>query len=309
MEEIEIQIKEILVQSILKTVKFYDLFDFPLTLEELQTDLYKYSEPLHVTELKGTLEYLGQEGKIAYLKEHYFLPGRESIIETRKTRKFIAEKFWNRVKLYGQYMRAVPFVKMIAVCNNLAYDNPTEQSDIDLFIVVKPGRMWLARLAITLILQFYGVRRHGDKVAGRFCLSFFVTEKKLDMSQLELKPEDPYLAYWVKNLTPVYGEEMYETFKKTNENWLQTYGLQFSNDRKRHMYLYHERKTKRFTEWVFNRYLGDFMEWILKKTFKRKTLKSKARLGANSHVIVTDDILKFHDHDRRKEYYEKWNSK
>ena len=302
----ESQIKPELVEAILKTIKFYDLFDFPLTLEEIKDYLYKYFAPLHVKELRGTLDHLVDEGKLSFLKEFYILPGRENTIEIRKTRKFIAEKFWNRVKLYGQYMRAVPFVKMIGVCNNLAHDNPNEQSDIDLFIVVKPGRMWLARLAITLILQFYGVRRYGDKVAGRFCLSFFVTENKLDMSELELKPEDPYLAYWVKNLTPVYGEKTYEAFKEKNEAWLKTYGLTFSDDRKRHMYLYNERKTKRFAEWIFSGWMGDFFEWVLKKTFKRKTLKNKERLGSNSCVVVTDDMLKFHNHDKRKEYYEGW---
>lgn len=307
MEEQELKINQALVNAIIKTIRFYDLFDFPLIVEDIQENLYKYPHPLHVAELRGTLDLMVEEGILVNLKEFYVLPGREKIIEIRKTRKFIAEKFWNRVKLYGQYMRAVPFVKMIAVCNNLAYDNPSDQSDIDLFIVVKPGRMWLARLAITMILQFYGVRRHGHHVAGRFCLSFFVTENKLDMSELELKPEDPYLAYWVKNLTPVYGEEMYEQFKQKNEVWLGGYGLKFNDDRKRHMYLYRERKTKRFAEWLSNGYLGNFCEWVLKKTFKRKTLKNKERLGPHSNVVVTDDMLKFHNHDKRKEYYELWS--
>ena len=72
------------------------------------------------------------------------------------------------------------------------------------------------------------------------------------------------------------------------------------------MYLYNERKTKRFAEWIFSGWMGDFFEWVLKKTFKRKTLKNKERLGSNSCVVVTDDMLKFHNHDKRKEYYEGW---
>lgn len=301
-------IKPELVEAILKTINFYDLFDYPLTLDEIQDYLYKYPEPLHARELRATLEYLIEEGKVASLKDYYVLAGREKLIEIRKTRKFIAERFWNRVKLYGQYMRAVPFVKMIAVCNNLSYDNPSEQSDIDLFIVIKPGRMWLARLAITLILQFYGVRRYGNNIAGRFCLSFFVTENKLSVEEFELKPEDPYLAYWVKNLTPVYGEKAYEEFKLRNTLWLNKYGLEFTENQKRHMYLYKERKTKRFAEWVFRGWMGNFCEWVLKMTFKRKTLKKAAELGNQSHVVVTDDMLKFHSHDKRSEYYERWKN-
>ena len=301
-------VKPALLKAIMKTIHFYDLFDFPLKFEEIQGYLYQYQMALHAKELRATLECMVEAGQLLFIKDLYLLPGRETLIETRKARKFIAEKFWNRTKLYGQYMRAVPFVKMIAICNNLAYDNPSDQSDIDLFIVIKPGRMWLARFFITLILQFYGVRRHGKNVVGRFCLSFFVTENKLNMSDLALKPEDPYLAYWTKNLTPIYGEACYESFKKANEVWLKTYCLEFTDHQKRHMYFYKERKTKRFFEWIFGRLFGNFSEWFLKNTFKRRTLRRSKKLGPQSHVVVTDDMLKFHDHDRRKEYYETWKS-
>jgi len=307
-DEIDSHIKPALVASILKTIRFYDLFDFPLKIDEVQNYLYAYKDPLHIKELRATLEYMVKEGQLELIKEYCLLPNRQMLIDTRKGRKFIAEKFWNRSKLYGQYMRAVPFVKMISICNNLSYDNPSEQSDIDLFIVIKPGRMWLARFFITLILQFYGVRRHGQHVVGRFCLSFFVTENKLAMSELALKPEDPYLAYWTKNLTPIYGEACYETFKEKNEGWLKTYNLAFTDHQKRHMYFYKERKTKRFAEWVFGGIVGNFAEWLLKQTFKRRTLSRSKKLGPKSNVVVSDDMLKFHDHDRRREFYERWKS-
>lgn len=304
----EIKVKPELVAAIMKTIVFHDLFDFPLTIEEVQDLLYKYNKPLHIKELRATLNRLAEQGKLSYLKDYYVLAGRETIIETRKTRKFIAEKFWARTKQYGQYMRAVPFVKMVAVCNNLAYDNPNEQSDIDLFIVVKPGRMWLSRFIITLILQFYGVRRHGDKIAGRFCLSFFVTSEKLRMNELELKPEDPYLAYWTKNLTPIFGETTYKLFKNLNSDWLSSYGLKFTDHQLRHLFVREKRAMKRFGEWLFGGFVGDAFEKLLKKTLKVKTLKSMNALGPESNVVVTDDMLKFHNHDRRQEYFEAWRA-
>jgi hypothetical protein len=302
-----IQIRPELVESILKTIAFFDLFDFPLSAEEVLDYLYQYDRPVHIREVEATLKVLSErDGRLSGLKGYYVLPGREAIIETRKTRKFIAEKFWTRTKLYGTYMKNVPFVEMIAVCNNLAYDNPSEQSDIDLFIVVKPGRMWLARLLITLILQFYGVRRYGDKIAGRFCLSFFVTSEKLRMREFELRPEDPYLAYWTKNLRPIYGERTYLRFREENERWLNHYGLRFGTQYKTHMYHETGSRTKRFWEWFFGGAFGDLCEGLLKKTLKKRTLRKMQMLGTEAEVIVTDEILKFHNHDRRKEYFEAW---
>ncbi|MBU0577271.1 hypothetical protein KJ742_07045 [Patescibacteria group bacterium] len=296
-----------LKQSIHKTIAYFDLFDFPLTAEEIKEYLYNYSKPVHIKEIKGTLDEMTEEEKLEELKDFYVLKGRGGIIETRKTRKFIAEKFWNRTKLYGQYMRAVPFVRMVSVCNNLSYDNPNQDSDIDLFIVIKPGHMWLSRLILTLILQFFGVRRHGNKVTGRFCLSFFITENALSMEKLQIKPEDPYLAYWTKLLSPIYGENVYEEFKKQNEIWLEEkYGLKFSDEQKKHLYVDRVSGIKGFFEWIFGGCFGNLIEKFLKKTFKKKTLHKMKHLGPEASVIVSDDILKFHNHDKRREYFEKW---
>ncbi len=300
------RVKEGLVKACLETIRFFDLFDFPLGAEEIQDYLYKYHDPLHIKELKMTLDHMVTSGQLSEIKGYFVLPGRENLIETRKTRKFIAEKFWNRTKLYGTYMRSVPFTRMIAVCNNLAYNNPSEQSDIDLFIVVKPGRMWLARLLITAILHFYGVRRYGNKVAGRFCLSFFVTSENVSMNDFQLGEEDPYLAYWTKNLRPIFGHQTYHDFREENQEWLKGYGLRFDDTYKKHMYHYEDGRLKKLSEWLLGGFMGDQFEKLLKATLKKKTLKSMKGLGPDANVIVTDEVLKFHNHDRRQEFLDRW---
>ena len=41
----------------------------------------------------------------------------------------------------------------------------------------------------------------------------------------------------------------------------------------------------------------------------QKTLDDTRRyLGPEANVIVTDDMLKFHNHDRRKEYLKRWEN-
>ena len=134
--------------------------------------------------------------------------------------------------------------------------------------------MWLARLIITLILQFFGVRRYGDKIAGRFCLSFFVTEKRLNLEPLQIKPEDPYLAYWTKNLKPIYGEEMYSNFKEENKKWLsEKYSLHFPQEESAHRYLEEKSFLKTCFESCLSGFIGNMIESLLKKTFKKRTLK------------------------------------
>lgn len=296
----------ILSDSILKTIAFFDLFEFPLTAPEIKDHLYQFDRPLHIKEVEGTLRQMMEEGKLEAIKDYFVLKNRTNLVETRKTRKFIAEKLWNRVKLYSAWMQRMPFIRMIAVCNNLSTDNVDEKSDIDLFVVAEPGHLWTARFFMTCLLHFFGVRRHGSHIAGRFCLSFFMTTNKLNIGELQISPEDPYLAYWTQTLTPIYGESMYEEFKKVNGSWLkESYGLFFLDFARRHLYFLPENRFKQFLEKCF----GNWFETLLKKTLKKKTLESQQKLGPNPSVIVSDDILKFHNEDRRQEFLEKWKIK
>ena len=82
-----------LQKSILQTIAFFDLFDFPLTAEEIKKYLYDYKDPVHIKEIKGTLEEM--EG-LEKFHEYYVFIGRGKLVDIRKARKFISEKFWGR---------------------------------------------------------------------------------------------------------------------------------------------------------------------------------------------------------------------
>ncbi|MBI5412562.1 hypothetical protein HZA43_05350 [Candidatus Peregrinibacteria bacterium] len=295
----------ILQSSILKTIAFFDLFDFPLTAEEVQRYLYGYGQPVHIKEIKGTLALMPS---LESLKDYYFLKGRGELVRIREARQYRAQQYWDRVKFYGLHMRQIPFVRMIAVCNTLSYNNVTDESDIDLLVITEPGRLWTARLFLTLLLQFFGVRRHGNKIAERFCLSFFVTTQRLNFQPLLLAPEDPYLAYWLAFLAPIEGRETYDHLKKLNEVWLKAdYGLIFPPEQGRHFYALEKSRLKRFQEWTLRGRLGDLFEKLIQYFWKKRTQKKAGLLDpATSGVRIENDFLKFHDHDRRREYYDAW---
>lgn len=296
-----------LKNSILKTIQFFDIFDYPLKAEEIQRYLYQRPKALHIKEVKGTLAGMSE---IVTLKEYYLLKGREEIIRTREGREFRSEQYWNKVKFYGLHMRRVPFIKMIAVCNNLSYHNASEKSDIDLLIVTTPGRLWTARILLTLLLQFFGVRRHGDKIAGRFCLSFFITTERLNFEPIELSPVDPYLAYWMTLLAPIEGREIFAELREKNKKWLsEKYGLEFSLEQEKHFYTLPEDRLKKILEWLLGGFLGNLFEKSLSSVFKKRAQKKAAQINTlNSGIVIEDNMLKFHDLDRRSEYAQKWLS-
>lgn len=183
---------------------------------------------------------------------------------------------------------------MIAVCNSLSMYASDEGSDIDIFVVTAPRRMWLVRVLMTGTFQILGVRRHGKHVAGRFCLSFFCTTETMDFSGIAIE-NDIYLKAWIRHLKPIvdigggYGE-----FLGANAGWVDgVAGNVGENTRYRSM-------EKPLREERLG-WLWDVIDSLCRTVFEPVTLREFERLGKPWGVIVTEDMLKFHPGDRRRE--------
>lgn len=72
-------------------------------------------------------------------------------------------------------IKSVPFTRMVALTGSYAEGCATKTSDIDFFIQVKPGHIFSTRFFVTLFLQWAGIRRTNDDIAGKICLNWFAT--------------------------------------------------------------------------------------------------------------------------------------
>lgn len=219
----------------------------------------------------------------------------------------IEKQLWKKAEKYIQYLQVVPFLKMVAVCNNLAFGKVDERSDIDLFIIAKPGRLFIVRTFVTLILHVFGVRRYNEKVAGRFCLSFFVDEDGMDMRRIALE-NDIYLAFWMKTMIPLLDDGVSEEFVKIN-SWMSEY---FDDDLviDKSRVVNKESLLRKIFAWTFGGWIGNKIEKMLMRWQLRRA--KEKMIGINMEVaslIVEEHILKFHNVDRRKEYRKKWFDK
>jgi predicted nucleotidyltransferase len=110
---------------------------------------------------------------------------------------------------------------MIALCNSRAMGKADKNSDIDLFVITKKENLWTARFIVTAITAILGVRRrntHGlKKTKDKFCLSFFITEEAMNLGDIRLQPNDPYLDRWIYTLLPLVNKNAtYEHFMEVN---------------------------------------------------------------------------------------------
>jgi len=99
-------------------------------------------------------------------------------------------------------IRMVPFLKLVCVSNNMSFGVVDGQSDIDLFVVAKKGRLYTARFFLNLFLKIFGLRVSRGKTFGRFCLSFMVDEDNVDLADFRID-DDVYLYFWAKRLLPI----------------------------------------------------------------------------------------------------------
>jgi len=111
-----------------------------------------------------------------------------------------------------------PSIRMVALCNSRAMDTHSENSDIDLFVVAKPGQIWTARFVMICITAILGIRiqnPHGlkkgskeyiQRTKNKFCLSFFITEDAMNLESIRIE-NDLYLDAWTQALVPLINKD------------------------------------------------------------------------------------------------------
>jgi hypothetical protein len=206
------------------------------------------------------------------------------------------EALFLRAQKYTTKLSWIPGIKMVAVVNSLSMYATHQDSDIDLFIITQKNRIWIVRFLVTLTFLFFWVWRRWQDIAGNFCLSFFVTEDALELQEIAIS-DDIYLYFWIYYMKPLLSYDgMYEKFLEKNP-WVEVDNLQRNENIK---YLLQKEEQsygkKDILLWFF-----DTLETVLRYFGMKKAYASYRKKGEPSGVILSHDILKFHDQDRREE--------
>jgi len=287
-------------QQDIATIAYFDQFDFPLTKNELIK--WRFSEQvLFNLKINPDLDIDFQQG-------FYFLKNREVLVRIRQKRYVIADKKFQRALKFARLFRLLPSVRLVAICNTLAFSNARETSDIDFFIVTRPGTIWLTRFWLQTFLRFLRLRPHdhGISIQDALCLSFFTTSDNLNFINLQIQQPDIYLALWLSQLITVYDpDNIYKQIWEQNR-WIKDILPQAEP----YQVTMQRRLLPSKYSWIFNCITRNFLEKYLKniqyKLFPQ-TLNNLANM--DTRVILNDSMLKFHSNDRRLDMYNKWREK
>lgn len=286
-----------LSQAVYITICWFDTFEQPVSAEEIHR--YLFFHKANLTEIKTCLK---KDKRISKSFGFYFLRGKNALVVKRCQRQYQAGKLWRKIFAKSFLFNWTPFLSTVAVGNTLAMGWPKKNSDIDLLIIAKKNRLFTTRLFLTFFSHIFRLRRHSKKVAGRFCLSFFLTRPDLKLKKLLIKPYDPYLAFWLATLTPVYGENMKKIIE--DNKWISSYFPNFNPKLKSK-----RPKQNNWLEKILNGKLGNLLEKILKRWQVKRAQKKQSSNEEESAVVISETILKFHESDRRREFLNAWEKK
>lgn len=281
---------------------YFSLFNFPLTESELYFYLWEGEEGSY-DEFKIELQKMLEEKLVEDEKGFYFLPGQVENISKRESSVLPVEKKIKKAKKAARLISFVPFLKAIFVCNSVAGFTAGKESDIDFFIIGEENRLWLVRFFTNLILRIFGLRTFGKHNADRVCLSFYAGAEHLDLSPWKAGTQDIYLAIWLSQLLPVFDPENYLQKIRGANSWSKIFlpntQIDFVSDKNPKNYF------KNNIEKLFDGQIGNILENLVKKIQYSK-LQRTLKKQEGSGVVIENGILKFHEHDRRVEFYERW---
>jgi len=282
-------------KSILATIAYYDVMDYPLTgfevwkyLTRIQGGLTGISHKYSLVEVLKEADGDSLKRLIEERQGFYFLKGRQQLAEQRLEKNKIANCKLRKLLKVVKWLRCVPFVRMIAVTGSLGMKNTDPKSDLDLLIVLKHGRIFTGRLLVTLATHVLGQRRHGEKIANRVCLNYFVTDESLSISL-----KDIFSASEYSFMLPVFGWHKFQKFQKAN-GWIADYKPDFQPDT-----IYN---SKFLYDTFFSRTVRGFGENLLNFSFLEQELKRRQLLKIESNpkthqpqslIIANDEMLVF----------------
>lgn len=289
---------------------YFDIFDYPLTRQEVEKWAVSKKiaqKLLNLPSLNSALAD-GFSRAVEVKDGFFFLKGRKELVEIRKQRYLVADKKFRRALFFAKLFRLLPSVRLIAVCNTLAFSNAKEESDIDFFIITKPGTIWLTRFWLQSALALLGVRPSDNASSNQdsLCLSFFITADSLSLEKIKLDDEDIYLPLWISWLVPIYDPDNLSEKLWHENSWIRNFLPNAYRFRPAPQLIIKK------TNWsfLFSVFTWPVWEVVLKK-WQYKLFSSKIKKMANRdrRVVINDKMLKFHTNDRLSDFKKIWLEK
>lgn len=262
-----------IIKEMQKTLLYSDIFDYPLTGEQL----FQYlSIKVSGKKFLAALQHIDHTivGKTIY----YFLPKRQHLVEKRLLREKESRKKINRATHTVQLLGYIPTIRFIGISGSVALLNAEKRSDTDLFFITSAGSAWITRLVVYGLLYMFGLLRRKDKkVSHSLCVNMYVDERSLTFPS---RKRNAYIAHEIIQLLPMVNKNnTFEKFLIANK-WITNY---FPNFQLPQQVGLHQKKSSHFFLAPLEHFVRSVQLWYMDQKKTRET--------------TTDTLIAFHPID------------
>lgn len=191
-------------EEIIQIIKYFSGIGRPITLLEL---FYFLSSPVKISQVVYCLKELEDKGEIEQKNGWFYISENKEVLNNKKERYLLAKIKYDRAKKIVNILKYFPYIYGIAVYSSLSLDNANNQSDIDLFIIAKSGRMWTARFFVNFFLKIFRLRPVIGKEKDKICVSFWVDDRNLNLARFLKGDDDKKYIYGTASFVFLYGFE------------------------------------------------------------------------------------------------------
>jgi hypothetical protein len=251
--------------EILKVLIYYEMFQYPLTKNEL----FERSK-LSMEEVERGVKELLVAKKIFQFGIFYSLHNSPFIEEVRIKRNQLAQKSIPKAIFIAKIVANFPFIRGLFLSGSISKDCMDENSDIDFFIVAAPNRLWIARLVCILFKKIFLLNS-----TKFFCFNYII-----DSEHLQFEDHSLFIATEISTLIPVYGEEYYGVIQDKN-GWIADFFPNFPK-RETHEVYKNQPVIQKLAERFFTNSFGDRLDnWLLNKTVEINKKRHDPKLFDN----------------------------
>lgn len=276
---------------LLATVSYADIFDWPLTQEELSEWAIKKSITKKTFQLPPQIRSLSTPGET-----YFFLNRRRHLVKKRTKRESWAKQKWEIARRVAKVLQIIPSLILVGVTGGLSRNNVGEQDDIDLFCITASGTLWISRFLIIVIVSILGLRRRpGDEIVkDKICLNMFMSEDTLSLSTRE---RDLFAAYEVLQMRPLWERSgSYRKFLSANA-WTKKFlpnAWRIKSQPQSGLFIseHNDQQGKRFLLdigiWILR--FAELPSWVIQLWYMRRRRTSE---------VISPGVLRFHPRDAR----------
>lgn len=225
----------------------------------------------------------------------------------RMLREQETEQKWRRMRRRVPVLAAAPYVDALLASGSLAMGSAGPDSDWDMFVVARAGRLYTARAFLLALAWLTGrLRTKRHRVApDRFCFNHYVTT-----DGLALRHRSMFTAHALATLVPVVDPENYGERLRGANAWAAHYIAMPGPLSAVHREVRRPRllgAVRRAVECILDSPVGALLERLLRRWQQTRIAHEPATHASGGRVVADDRELEFHPHSLERAVLDRYN--